>query len=372
MKSTTINLTDLLPQNFGALLESKGVNFIKRAGEENVRQVVVDVLCGNNLRTSTEHLTRLRLGKLNAATFMVYLSGLQAVKDFGRTIPQMAFETIISRASKSEKELCKWMIGLTGKGVQNVLRDDKKQLKKYTESFAANLKQLTTETEKDSGKLQCCVKYTNGKESVLDWHDMLSLFCTIGSQTLAIRGSEKSTYGKLFERLVLGSVLAALGFEQTNYPPKKTSKVFWLSSKIGEREADATLLIVPGQAIRFDLGFIGRGNPEITKDKVSRFERNLEVNKQTYHSATCIIVDRVGEDSGLEEQAKRAGAKVIQMSMSYWPIALAQWLSTKFEYKSDIVNCKPMELPAFLKKKLATVSLENFVRGLTVSEAEDD
>lgn len=201
---------------------------------------------------------------------------------------------------------------------------------------------------------------------------MLSLFCTIGSQTLAVRGSEKSTYGKLFERLVLGSVLSSLDFEHTLYPPKKTSNVFWLSSKIGEREADATLLIAPGQAIRFDLGFIGRGNPEITKDKVSRFERNLEVNKQTYHSATCIIVDRVGEGSGLEAQAKRAGARLIQMSMSFWPIELAKWLSAQFQHKSDIANCKPVDLPDVLKRKLTGVSFDNFVQGITDAEANND
>jgi hypothetical protein len=371
MSPDTIKLSNLLPQNFDSLLESKGVTFIKRAGEENVRNVVIDVLCGNNLRASTEHLTRLRLGKLNAATFMVYLSGLQAVKTFGRSIPQMAYRGITGKSSKSEKELCKWMIGLTGKGVQNVLRDDKKQLLKYVVAFADNLKHLAQEIEKESGDMKCSVKSANGQEVVFDWHDILSLFCTIGSQTLAIRGSEKSTYGKLFERLVLGSVLSCLDFEQTHYPPKKTSKVFWLSSKIGEREADATLLIAPGQAIRFDLGFIGRGNPEITKDKVSRFERNLEVNQQTYHSATCIIVDRVGEGSGLEAQAKRAGARVIQMSMSLWPIELAKWLSSQFKHKSEIANSKPEDLPALLKKKLSGVSYDNFVQGITVTEGEN-
>lgn len=371
MKTSTINLASLLPKTFDELLESKGATFIKRAGENNVRQVVVDVLCGSNLRASTEHLTRLRLGKINAATFMVYLCGLQAAKDFSRQIPKIAFENLTNRASKSEKELSKWMIGLTGKSVQNVLRDDDRQLKKYTQSFAENLDRLAAETAKDSGDLRCVVKSSNGKEAVLDWHDMLSLFCTIGSQTLAIRGSEKSTYGKLFERLVLGSVLAALGFEQTGYPPGKTSRVFWLSSKIGEREADATLLVADGQAIRFDLGFIGKGNPEITKDKVSRFERNFEVGEHKFHSATCIIVDRVGESSALEDQAKRAGAKLIQMSMSYWPIELAQWLFSEFKYKSDILTCKQDELPALLKKKLSAVSFENFVQGLTVSDTDE-
>ncbi|MBF0459597.1 MAG: CfrBI family restriction endonuclease [Nitrospirae bacterium] len=366
-----IKIEELLPDNFKELLESKGATFIRRAGTENVRQVVVDVLCGNNLRTSTEHLTRLRIGKMNAATFMVYLKGVQEAADFSRQIPQLAYAGLMGRGSKPEKELCKWMLGLTGKGVQNILRDDDDQIKKYTESFAERMEHLAESTGRDAGTLRCRVKLAKGGEVSLDWHDMLSLFCTIGSQTLAIRGSEKSTYGKLFERLVLGSVLAVLGFEQTKFPPTKTSKVFWLSSKIGQRESDATLLMSPGQAIRFDLGFIGRGNPEITKDKVSRFERDMEIGVQKYHSATCIIVDRVGEDSGLVEQARRAGAKVIQMSMSYWPIELAQWIKQNFNHKSEILNCKQSDLPAFFNKKLAGISFENFDSGLSISVEEE-
>jgi len=372
MKPSAIDVASLLPKSFEALLESKGASFIKRAGAENVRNVIVDVLCGNNLRGSTEYLTRLRLGKINAATLMVYLVGLQVAKDFSRQIPQMAYENLTRRASRSEKALCQWMIGLTGKGFQNVLRDDQAELKKYIASFAENLKRLAAETTKEAGELECCIKFSNGKESILDWHDMLSLFCTIGSQTLAIRGSEKSTYGKLFERLVLGSVLAALGFDQTGYPPTKTEKVFWLSSKMGEREADATLLVGPGQAIRFDLGFIGRGNPEITKDKVSRFEREMEINEKKFHSATCIIVDCVGEGSGLRDQAQRSGAKVIQMSLSLWPKDLAQWLFDNFNHKSDILDCPTAKLPDFLKKKLMVISFESFVQGLTVSEIKEE
>lgn len=368
MKTKAMSLSDLVPQNFESLLESKGVTFIKRTGEENVRKVIIDVLCGNNLRASTEHLTRLRLGRLNAATFMIYLSGLQTMKNFSREIPKMAQCGITGKTTKAEKELCKWMIGLTGKGIQNVLRDDTNQLMKYTKTFAETLKHLAEDTERESGKMNCCVKRTKEREVVLDWHDLLSLFCTIGSQTLAIRGSEKSTYGKLFERLVLGSVMSCLGFEHTTYPPTKTSKVFWLSSRVGEREADATLLVAPGQAIRFDLGFIGRGNPEITKDKVSRFERNLEISAQPYHSATCIIVDRVGEWSGLEDQAGRAGAKVIQMSMSYWPIELAKWLSTKFQHSSDIAKCRAENLPSLLNKKLVNICFDDFVHGITVPD----
>ena len=371
MKTSTLSIADLLPKSFETLLESKGANFIKTAGEENVRQVVVELLCGNNLRDSTEHLTRLRLGKINAATLMVYLLGVQVAKDFSRQIPGIAYETLTRRATKAEKVMCQWMVGLTKKGFQNVLRDDDNQLKEYTRSFAENLKLLAVETTKQEGELRCAIKLANGKEGILDWHDMLSLFCAIGSQTLAIRGSEKSTYGKLFERLVLGSALAALGFQQTGYPPSKTEKVFWLSSRLGEREADATLLVAPGQAIRFDLGFIGRGNPEITKDKVSRFEREMEIKEMKLHSATCIIVDRVGEGSGLRDQAQRSGAKLIQMSMSLWPKELAVWLFDKFRHKSDILDCPDAELPNFLKRKLVNIPFDGFVHGLTVATTEE-
>ncbi len=260
------------------------------------------------------------------------------------------------------------MLGLTNKGFQNVLRDDASAISEFAKSFGDGLGLLANQTQKEHGDLICRIKLQGNREVLFDWHDILSLFCTIGSQTLAIRGSEKSTYGKLFERLVLGSVLSVLDFEQTSFPPKKLSGVFWLSSKIGEREADATVLVAPGRAIRFDLGFIGRGNPEITKDKVSRFERDLEVNQKRYHSATVIIVDRVGESSGLEEHAKRAGATIIQMSMSHWPKHLAKLLADQFGYRHKLLVQPPAGLPDYFRKKLASINFENFVRGLKVSD----
>lgn len=261
------------------------------------------------------------------------------------------------------------MLGLTDKGFQNVLRDDSTAIGQYAKSFAESLESLAKQARQDYGNLRCSIKVASEQEVVFDWHDILSLFCTIGSQTLAIRGSEKSTYGKLFERLVLGSVLSVLDFENTSFPPAKLSRVFWLSSKIGEREADATLLLRPGQAIRFDLGFIGRGNPEITKDKVSRFERDLEVNRQRYHSATIIIVDRVGPNSGLEEQARRAGAYVIQMSMSHWPKQLAQLLAQNFAYRHELVNVAPHLIAEYFRKKLGQVQFGDFVRGLNAASS---
>jgi len=368
---TKISIRDLIPSAFRELVESKGANFIRQVGEDTVRKIVVDILCGVNLRASTESLTRQRIGKVNAVTLLMYLRGLQIASDFSRQIPQLAADGLSQRAPKHEKSCCQWMLGLTYKSFQNVLRDDTSAIGQYAKMFADSLEALAEQTRQDHGDLACRIKLGGEQEVTFDWYDILSLFCTIGSQTLAIRGSEKSTYGKLFERLVLGSVLTLLDFEHTALPPSKLSGVFWLSSRIGEREADATLLIKPGQAIRFDLGFIGRGNPEITKDKVSRFERDLEVNQKRYHSATIIIVDRVGPSSVLEEQARRAGAHVIQMSMSHWPKQLAHLLCEKFGYQHELIDIRPQHIANYFHRKLEQVHFEDFVRGLRAEAGEE-
>jgi hypothetical protein len=365
-----LSIPDLMPSVFCELVESKGANFIRQAGEAAVRKVVVDVLCGVNLRASTESITRQRLGRLNAATLLLYLRGLQVASDFTKQLPELAAAGLSRRASKSEKWLYQWTLGLTDKGFQNVLRDDANAVARYAKAFAENLRALAQQTSEENGDLSCRVRLGRTNEVVFDWQDILSLFCTIGSQTLAIRGSEKSTYGKLFERLVLGSVLSIFDFEQSLPSQSKLFGVFWLSSKFGEREADATLLIKAGQAIRFDLGFIGKGNPEITKDKVSRFERNLEVGHHRYDSMTIIIVDRVGPSSALEAQARRAGARVIQMSLSHWPKELAQVFAERFGYRHELLSLAPSALPGFFQRKLQGMNLENFVRGLKANGEE--
>jgi hypothetical protein len=82
--------------------------------------------------------------------------------------------------------------------------------------------------------------------------------------------------------------LHILGFEYVTPPPHKTSRVFWLSSREERRESDATLLYEAGKGVRFDIGFIGRGNPEISLDKVSRFEREISLGRIWLRSSWLI------------------------------------------------------------------------------------
>jgi hypothetical protein len=130
--------------------------------------------------------------------------------------------------------------------------------------------------------------------SALNWKDLTRLTTAIGATTLTIRGSEKSTYGKLFERLIMGSVLTILGFEHVeNSQSPKIERVFWLSDSSDVRECDATIRLRPGKLARFDIGFIGKGNPEIMKDKLTRYANEVEQNGTANFSQTFIIVDKM-------------------------------------------------------------------------------
>jgi hypothetical protein len=164
--------------------------------------------------------------------------------------------------------------------------------------------------------------------------------------------------------LYLGSLLSMLGFKHTSKAQLVDAglrKIFWLSSREERRESDATLLYDIGKGVRFDIGFIGRGNPEIALDKVPRFEREIEVGRKKWYLATIIIVDRIGEKSRIEHLANKIGGKIIQMSMAYWPQAVAKHLSKAVGFKHDLARLEAGKIPKFLHNKLKQVNLESLL-----------
>jgi hypothetical protein len=173
-----------------------------------------------------------------------------------------------------------------------------------------------------------------------------------------------------------GEHYTILGYKliDKDYVPEKPQRVFWLSSQFGARESDATLIVKPGVAVRFDLGFIGRGNPEISKDKVSRFERQLEVDDKKYYSTTVIIVDRVGDRSTIVEQANKIDALIVQMSSSQWPFVLAQELSKRFDLRHPITGMKPPEVDRFIRGAVSKLDIQQFVSAISpiMADEEDD
>ncbi|HEY73459.1 MAG: hypothetical protein DRJ03_12650 [Chloroflexi bacterium] len=357
------SLTALMSEGSLDLLDTNGPELIRRMGMETIRTVVLDVLSGRNLRDSTEMLTRRRLAALNTATVAMLLKGSAIQSDFVEQLPAIA-ERILKqgRLSKSERWVAQWALGLTGKASQNVLRDDASLLAEYRERYTATCEQVIRESLTEFGQLGGKIHLGDELATELSWKFMVYLLGIVGAQTLTIRGSEKSVYGKLFERLVLGSLLHILSFRFTSSDgPKRFEREFWLSSQGERREGDATALWQAGRGIRFDIGFIGRGNPEISLDKVTRFAREIELGRSTWYMATIVIVDRIGRGSRIKELARELDSNIVQMSMTYWPQEVAQILNHKMGFEHQLVNMPRSEINDYLKTAMKSVPLADYL-----------
>ncbi|MBI4770473.1 MAG: CfrBI family restriction endonuclease [Chloroflexi bacterium] len=361
---TTLSaLSDLLTPDTLRLLSANKDEWIQQVGMDVIRGVVLDVLTGKNLRDSTEFLTRRRIAALNLATVHLFLKGSATYGDFVDQLPQLAASILTQkRLSRAERWLAQWVLGLTDKSFQNVLRDDPNALRHYRDGYIAACRDVVASQRQEHGELTGVLELDSGLKAEMNWLLMTYLLNTVGAQTLAIRGSEKSFYGKLFEKLILGSMLHVLGFKYVRpEEPGQLKGVFWLASRGEKRESDATLLYDAGKGVRFDIGFIGRGNPEISLDKVTRFERELTMGRSHWYMATIIIVDRIGPNSRIEQLAAEVGGTIVQMSAAYWPQQIAHELNRAFGFKHELVNMEAAQIAPFLKRKLQDVPLEAFI-----------
>jgi hypothetical protein len=357
------SLAELMPPEALPLLTASGGAFVKQIGLDVIREVVFDVLVGKNLRDSTEVLTRRRTTALNLALVNLFLNGKSASEDFIELLPFLASDILSQPGQKKvEQWIARWMIGLTGKSWQNVLRDRAESLPQYRDAYIEACRDVVLNHREKNGELKGILETNSGQQIPVDWLFLTYLLNAVGSQTLTIRGSDKSAYGKLFEKLILGSLLHILGFRYSREEAvENADRVFWLSSRGGKRESDATLLYEVGKAVRFDIGFIGRGNTEISLDKVSRFEREIVVGSRRYYLATIILVDRIGPKSNIEQLARAIDGKIVQMSASYWPIQIARELNHTLGFQHELLEMDSARIEAFLKNALADVPLEVFM-----------
>ncbi len=356
-------ISDFIPALGAELSSYKGSELIDRIGENVVKEVVASVLCGENVRSLTETLTRRRLMLSNASMLVTFLGASSQIQNLvGQSSKIIAEELATKRLSKEKKLYLTWLAGLTEKSIQNVLRGhDEEELKNYLEDLEKSLSESAKKAKSAFGILSGNLKLGN-YENTISWEGILFLFTAIGAQTLAIRGSEKSMYGKIFEKFILGSMLSILGFQRID--PKKSTKsdkVFWMSQRENKRESDATLLIKAGVGVRFDIGFIGPGNSEISLDKVSRFEREMEFGRQTHYMTTLIIVDRIGQNSRIKELASAINGEIVQMSMSYWVKEVAQILKLKTGFNHVILKMTNDESLRYVREEIKKVKLQVFV-----------
>ena len=371
------SVSDLFPKSSRLLLTGGGKEFIERIGVEATRRVIQHVMMGENLRQQTEPLTRRRIAQISGAMVALFAKGCLEIENFTDSLSDMAIEQL--RVKKKDKAVvwpAQWLIGLTGKSVQNVLRSKSDALENYISDFEFAIEEAAEKCRKDMGSLKMILGFmedSEGRKVELDWKDITRLTTAIGAQTLTIRGSDKSIYGKLFERLILGSFLTILGFERVNpVTNTKDAGIFWLSDSSDLRESDATLLVKKGKLARFDIGFIGEGNSEISKDKLSRYAREVEMAGGKSASVTFIIVDRLPKTGKTQKAAEAIGAEIIQMSMKYWPRELAQRLGARLGIKHELQKLADSKIGDYLERKLDAIPVQEFLVGVSPADLEQD
>ena len=358
-------IRDLIPENSIRLVRYSAQDLIDRLGKDIIANVVESILCGGNFRHLTEGLTQRRILLMNASLLMTYLKALNSIEDFQDNISHIVKSELATRRLKSNvRSYLYWFLGLTGKSIQNVVRDNE-GFERYISSLDANLKEISQLVTDTYGELDITLT-NNGVNYLMKWPSLLRCLHGIGAQALTIRGSEKSMYGKFFEKLVLGSVLSLLGAAiiDKNDTSKK-NMVFWLSQTDEEkRECDATLIIRSGYGVRFDIGFIGQGNTEIPADKLSRYERVAERGDRRLYASTIVLIDKIGDDSNVMNIARRSGGHVIQMSGTYWVYELAQTLKEEFEfYEHPLLTMTQKESISYIKNNIRGIDMAQFVKG---------
>jgi hypothetical protein len=356
-------LTDLISEESLELLAASGTKLVQKIGLDIVRGVILDVLSGKNLRDSTEALTRKRIATLNLALLQMFLAGADKNPDFTEELLEFACKRLLTKKiGREERWLAQWILGLTDKAFQNVLRDEQNAITRYVEQYKKTCREIVDKFQETHGNLTGTLSLEPNIKAEINFLFMAYLLNTVGAETLTIRGSEKSAYGKLFEKLILGSLLSILGFKLVDpQNPGKLERVFWLSQQGERRESDATLLYTAGKGVRFDIGFIGRGNPEISLDKVTRFEKEIEMNSKKWYLATIIIVDRIGKNSRIERLAKKVGGTIVQMSMSYWPKRVAMELNKSLGYSHKIITMPDKKMSSYLKNQMNNVPIEKLI-----------
>lgn len=365
-------LSSLMMPTALQLLPGSGAGLIQQIGIDIIRGIILDVLTGKNIRDSTEALTRSRISALNMAMVNLFLKGAANSPDFIRELPAMASDILIrNRIPKSERWLAQWMLGLNDKAVQNVLRDDRAAFKNYSDLYTEVCQEVINTHKEEYGELTGSLKLSEGKEVKVDWLFITYLLNAIGAQTLTIRGSNKSSIGKLFEKLILGSLLSILGFKHES-SHAIGQKIFWLSTRDEQRESDATLLYEPGKGVRFDIGFIGRGNSEISLDKVTRYQHEQMLDNVYFYMATIIIVDRIGARSNIVELAHRVNGHIIQMSAAYWPQEVARYLHKIFGFEHELQDMNQGQITDYLREKLSSVPLESFLGNISSKNLSEE
>ena len=343
-------------------IKATSSDFINMVGEKGIRDIVIKVFLGGNVRDITETITQRRLINSYAAMLDLYLNSISEHAQTTEEFAQYVADDLI-HSKGAAKMLDLWLLGLTKKGFDNIVRSEE-HIADYQYTFSSSVDNAVQDLENIYGKLYGTIEI-NERSLNLDWKILSLMFIAVGAQTLSIRGSAKSMNGKMFERLVLCCLLSVFGFEYLHKAPEVTDRakrLFWLSNMDeNERETDATA-VYNGLAVSIDIGFIGRGNPEITLDKVTRFNAYKQIGGIPHDMSTIIIVDTVGENSDLFNKAERVNGHVLQMKHEDWTVQFSRILCWIFDIDHILNRMQINDLGQYFKSELDRIDINKFIK----------
>ena len=332
----------LFPDNRKHLIGTlSGSSIIDEMSADEFRTMLIECLTGRNPRIHTENWAQSRVfhGVFTGIQEM-YAEGKKTDPKFISKAPLKAVHflhehrTKVNRLKKEDVLLCQWICNLTSKGWDNILQANPKNLIPWGHSVLESIQ---------------WVKHGELETNIINM--------TIYNASLAKKGGLKSAMGNLFEPLLLFTSLKACGIDFVDSPSYKSSKGPCFTLDVTEgRQADAQIKtgIAKPSKVDIDIGFIGKGNPEIIADKTQRFG-NLEGGGKKPLDGTIIIISAVPETNRAQlvvRQAELLGAKVVTMSGYNWVYELSKVLK---KYKISAISTIPDDIGAarvFLTKHL--------------------
>ncbi len=256
-----------------------------------VKEIVFAIFTGKNYRSITELPTRQSISVYSGWTInLVHRAKLKYAEKWKENLLEL---TSRKGASKEEKWLRVWLLGLTQKTAVNLGI----KASKYND-YLQIVEKSTDEAVKNMIWQPSTIELSNAtaEKISLSPSDSIWLLQIAGAAVLTIRGSKKSSAGKRLEKAIARAALTVLGLSEENH--------FWLNIERDQevdREIDAEITTKRGR-IRIDIALIGTGNQEVSEDKLGRVGKN-----------GIVVVDILGAKSQVKINAARHEVKVIQL-----------------------------------------------------------
>ena len=113
------NIGTFIPHLGLSLSHYSGKQVVGRLGVEIIQETVSSVLCGYNIRSLTETLTRRRLTISNAAMIKTFIKAASKIENFTGDLISILKKELLTASPIEKKIFLFWIAGLTGKSIQN-------------------------------------------------------------------------------------------------------------------------------------------------------------------------------------------------------------------------------------------------------------